>query len=256
MATPSGTFQWFPALSDVIVAAYGRCQIRRSQLTIEHLQDAAMAANLLQIEWSNEQVNLWSVELATIPLEAGTSTYSVDPTTIMIMAAYISTEEKSITVDDMNVDGDDYYPTVDATVMAAKSDRIITAVDRDTYASYPDKLTPGTPTIYWFNQQTAPSITLWKPPDKSKRYVLNFYRARELQDARMEGGLLPDVPRHFLEAYVAALAFKLAELYVPARMAELMQRSQAAFTRAAQRDIEIPTMRLVPALGAYRDSVY
>ena len=40
--------------------------------TVEHLQDAAMACNLLQVEWANEQVNLWTVELMTTSLlEAG-----------------------------------------------------------------------------------------------------------------------------------------------------------------------------------------
>jgi len=255
-STASGSFVWFPALSDVIIAAYGRCQIRRGQLSVEHLQDAAMAANLMQTEWANEQVNLWTVEQVSIPLVAGQSTYQVDANTVMIMAAWITTGEMDVTVDSTEPDADDLYPTVDGTFMTAQSDRIITATDRDTYGSYPDKHTPGTPTIYWFNQQSGPSIVLWKPPDQSKRYVLNFFRARELQDAKMENGLQPDVRRRFLEAYVAGLAFKLSELYVPARMAELAQRAQSTFQRAAQRDIEPFPLRIIPALGSYRDSVY
>ena len=255
-ASASGSFAWFPALSDVIIAAYGRCQIRRGQLSVEHLQDAAMAANLLQVEWANEQVNLWTVELISTPLIAGQSTYPVDPATIMIMAAYITTGEMDVTADSTEPDADDLWPTVDGTFWTAQNDRIITGVDRDTFASYPDKHSLGTPTIYWFNQQVGPSIVLWKPPDRSRRWVLNYYRARELQDAKIENGILPDVPRHFLEAYVAALAFKLAELYAPARMAELLARAQSTFQRASQRDIEPFPLRIIPALGSYRDSVY
>ena len=66
------------------------------------------------MEWANEQVNLWTVELVSVPLIAGQSTYDVDPTTIMIMATYITTGQQDITVDDMNIDADDWIlPTVD-----------------------------------------------------------------------------------------------------------------------------------------------
>src|SRR5262245_12852210 len=121
--TSSTTYTWSPALADIIIAAYGRCQIRRTALTTDHLADAAMACNLLQVDWSNEQVNLWTVELASTVLTPGVATYPVDPTTVMIMATYISTGSN---------------PT---------KDRIITAVDRDTYAAFPDKETVGQPTV-------------------------------------------------------------------------------------------------------------
>jgi hypothetical protein len=257
MATQSGKFVWQPALSDLIITAYGRCQIRRSALTVDHLQDAAMAANLLQVEWGNEQVNLWTVELASMPLIAGQTTYNVDPTTIMIMAAYVSTGEMDITVDNSNIDVDEYAPpTVDSTHWPAKKDRILISVDRDTYASYPDKLTRGPPTVYWFNQQVTPSITLWQPPDEHQPYMLHYYRARQLQDAVMVGGVLPDVPYRFLEAYTAALAFKCAEIWAPARMTELAQRATQTFAAAAQRDVEKAPLSIVPALSTYTSSVY
>src|SRR4249920_396841 len=112
-ATPSGQFTWSPALSDLIITAYGRCQIRRAELTVEHLQDAAMSANLLQTEWANEQINLWTVEYASMPLIPGQTTYNVDPTTIMIMAAYVSSGEFAVTVDNSNFDTDEDQLTCD-----------------------------------------------------------------------------------------------------------------------------------------------
>ena len=228
----SSTYNWSPALADVIIAAYGRCQIRRTALSVDHLADAAMAANLLQVDWSNEQVNLWTVDLQSILLQPGVATYDIDPTTVMIMAAYISTGSPEI------------------------KDRIIVSVDRDTYASFPDKVTPGKPTTYWFDHQIQPQITLWQPPDDHEPYTLHFYRARQLQDASVPNGLTPEVPYRFIEAYVAALAFKLAELYAPARMDELAVRAKESFQRAAQRDIEKASLRIVPALSIYTDAVY
>jgi hypothetical protein len=232
MTTSSGTFSWQPALADVIIAAYGRCQVRRTAISPDHLHDAAMACNLLQVEWSNEQVNLWTVELMTTSLLEGVATYDVDPATVMIMAAYISTGE------------------------GPQKDRIITSVDRDTYASFPDKETPGQPSVYWFNHQIQPTITLWQPPNDDQRYTLKYYRARQMQDASLPNGLTPDAPYRFLEAYVAGLAFKLAELYAPARMEELMARAKATFTAAQERDVEDSPLRIVPALATYTSSVY
>jgi hypothetical protein len=231
-ANASDTFAWSPALSDVIIAAYGRCQIRRTALTVDHLHDAAMACNLLQVEWSNQQVNLWTVELMTTSLLEGVATYDVDPGTVMIMAAYISTGQEP------------------------QKDRIITSVDRDTYASFPDKETPGQPSVYWFNHQIQPTITLWQPPNADQPYTLKYYRARQLQDASLPNGQMPEVPYRFLEAYVAGLAFKLAEMYAPARMDQLAVRAMATFTSAAKRDVEDSPLRIVPAMSNYTNAVY
>jgi hypothetical protein len=257
MANASGTFKWSPALSDLIIAAYGRCQIRRNALTVEHLQDAAMACNLLQQEWANEQVNLWTVENVSVPLVAGQSTYDVDPSTVMIMAAWITTGQMDVTCDNTNIDADEARePSVDAISFPNLQDRILTSIDRDTYASFPKKLETGPPSVYWFTKQIGPSITLWQVPDAYQKYVLHYYRARELQDAVLGDGAGADVPRHFLEAYVAALAFKCAELYAPALKDGLMARARATFTAAAERDVEDAPLRIVPALGTYTSSVY
>lgn len=230
--TTTQTYQWSPALADVIIAAYGRCQIRRTALTVDHLHDAAMACNLLQVEWSNEQVNLWTVELMTTTILEGIDTYPVDPGTVMIMAAYISTG------------------------LGPQKDRIITSIDRDTYASYPNKETPGPPTVYWFNHQIEPTITLWQPPDANGPYTLNYYRARQMQDASLPNGMKPEVPYRFLEAYVAGLAFKLAELYAPARMDGLFKKADISFKQATRRDIEDVQLKIVPALSTYTSAVY
>jgi hypothetical protein len=229
--TTSNTYNFNPPLADLIIAAYGRCQVRRNQLTIEHLFDAAMAANLLQVDWSNEQVNLWTVEKATTPLIPFKGTYDVDPSTVMIMATWISTGDPS-------------------------RDRILTSVDRDSYAAYPDKVTPGNPTVYWFQPLVQPQITLWQPPDDAMVRTLHYFRARQVQDAVVPGGLNAEVPYRFLEAYVAGLAFKLAEIWAPARMDELGARALGSFQKAKDRDVENSPLRIVPSMSTYTSAVY
>lgn len=230
--TTSGTYAFAPTLGDLIIAAYGRIQIRRTALTVEHLQDAAMASNLLQVEWAAKEVNLWTVDLQSTLLVQGTATYTVDPSTVMIMAAYIETGSTT------------------------PSDRIITSVDRDTYASFPDKTTQGPPNVYWFNLQRAPEITVWQPPDGNGPYTLKYYRARQIQDASIPNGLHPEVPYRFLEAYTAALAAKLGELYAPDQLSRLVPMADRAFKAAADRDVENAPLRIIPAMSTYTDGVY
>lgn len=228
----SRTYDFAPTLADIFIAAYGRLQIRRSALTPDHLHDAAMAANLLQAEWSNEQVNLWTVELTSIPLEPGRATYDVDPNTVMILGTWISTGN------------------------APEKDRIIVSVDRDTYAAFPDKDTPGQPTQYWYDAKILPTITLWQPPDEHGPYTLRFYRARQIQDAVMHDGYEPEVPYRFLEAYVSGLSYKLSLSWNPGRSQALKGEAVETFTKAKNRDIEKSSLRIVPALSIYTNAVY
>jgi hypothetical protein len=191
-----------------------------------------MAANLLQVEWANRQVNLWTVELMSTALTQGNPTYPVDPATVMIMAAYIQT------------------------TVGTPKDRIIISVDRDTYASFPDKTSQGPPSVYWYDKLIAPTITLWQVPDANGPYTLKYYRARQVQDASLPGGLTPEVPYRFLEAYVAALAAKLSVSWAPARTTDLVALAMASFREAKDRDVENAPLRIVPALSGYTSGVY
>lgn len=221
----SNTYAFSPSLADLIVHAYGRCQIRRPALTTDHLRDAAFAANLLQVDWQNERgVNLWTVDLETTALIDGTTNYAVDATTVGILAAWIT---------------------------QSGSDTLLTSISRNDYAAIPNKTTEGKPTQYWFDLQTSPTITLWPVPNATATYTLKYYRARQVQDATVPGALQPEVPYRFLEAYTAALAERLAELYAPAELPRLMMRSAAAWKKASERDVEDAPLNIAPQLGSY-----
>lgn len=230
--TTTGTYAWAPPLADLIINAYGRIQIRRPDMTVEHLADAATCCNLLQTQWANKQVNLWTVDLQTQLLSQGTDTYVVDPATLMVLAAYIETGS------------------------SPPQDRIIISIDRDSYASYPDKTTQGAPTVYWFQKLIAPQITVWQPPDGNGPYTLKFYRARQIQDASAKGGLHAEVPYYFLEAYTAHLAVKLAGLYARELLPGLRIEAKEAWDEAANRNTEDAAWRIIPAMAAYTSAVY
>ena len=59
----------------------------------EAVNSAKQAMNMLLSSWANRGVNLWKVDLVSVPLVEGQATYAVEDRTIMILDAYVSTPE-------------------------------------------------------------------------------------------------------------------------------------------------------------------
>ena len=78
-ATYSGTYNFLPSAGDIIITAFQRIGIRPTEILQTHLQQAVMELNLLQSKLSNQQPNLWDVDLQPLPLTQGVATYSIPP---------------------------------------------------------------------------------------------------------------------------------------------------------------------------------
>lgn len=222
MAT-TGTTSFSPALGELTINAFARCGVRRTELLQQHLEDARFETNLIMADWTASGVNLWTVDLHTIPLVAGTATYSVPADTVFLLDVYLS------------LNG---------------TDRLISALSRSDYAALADKTTQGTPTSFWFNRLLAPEITLWLVPNSSDA-ILKFYRATQLQDAELAGGAAPEVPYRFLDALQWQLAARLATIYAPERAIALDARAQRAWQNAISSDTENVGIRIYPQLQGY-----
>lgn len=86
----SGTTAFNPSNADITLTSFRRVGIRASAITNEHMVSARMAMNLVQSVWSVQGgVNLWRVDLQTIPLVQGVTTYNVPADTTMVLDAYI-----------------------------------------------------------------------------------------------------------------------------------------------------------------------
>ena len=86
----SGTTSFSPSNSDIVLTAFRRIGIRSAEITNEHMVSARMAMNLVQAAWSVRQgPNLWRVDLQTVPLVQGITTYAVPSDTTMVLDAYI-----------------------------------------------------------------------------------------------------------------------------------------------------------------------
>ena len=125
----SGTYTFNPSLGELTIYAYQLIGVRPTALLQEHMDSARLATNMMFTRWSNQGVNLWQVELVQTTLTAGISTYSVDPSVVVILDAFIRT-----------------------VTTGGVTDRIIMPISRTEYASYPNKGQQGFPTVFWFDR--------------------------------------------------------------------------------------------------------
>lgn len=227
MAT-TGTYNFSPNVGSLVVAAYRRIGVHRSELLTEHFADATMEANLLQAQWANLGPLLWTVDLQTNNLTQGVATYDVPPETVMMLDVYISTP---------NGDG-------------SNSDRIIYPLSRTEYASMPDKMQQASPTSFWFDRLIAPTFTLWPVPDGTEP-TLSYYRFTNIQDAATANATNPQLPYLWLDAYVAGLAHRLSRIYKPDVEAAREADSIKAYNVASTQGTENVPLFIGPDTSAY-----
>ena len=227
--TSSGTYSYNPSIGEVVLYSFNLCQIRSTSLAQEHLNSARQAMNMLLSRWSNMGVNLWKVDTETITLQAGVSTYSVPADTVMILDMYARTPSGT-----------------------TNTDRIMMPISRTEYASYPNKLQQGFPTVFWFDRLISPTVTVWPVPDGSgSPTTITYYRVTQVQDANLPGGETIDVPYRWLDAFANGLAYYLARIWQPQLVGQLKQEADEAYMIAANQDTENVSVYISPMIGGY-----
>ena len=224
MAT-SGTYTFNPSLGELTIYAYQLIGVRPTALLQEHMDSARLATNMMFTRWSNQGVNLWQVSLVTVPLVAGTATYSVDASTVVMLDAYIEYGTPPI-------------------------DRIILPISRTEYASYPNKTQQGLPTVFWFDRLLSPTVTIWPTPDGTQT-SLKYYKVDRLQDANMNGTQQVDIPPIWLEAMAYGLAERLALIWAPEKVAIMKPMADESYQIAASQNIETAQQYISPQLSGY-----
>lgn len=226
--TSSGTYDFALSNGAGVLEAFERIQIRMPSIRQEHMFSARNELNLLFSQWSNLQVNLWEVQLISVPLIQGTATYTLPAYVVMVLDAYISLN----------------YGQADQT------DLYITPISRTDYASYAAKSNQGQPNVYWLNRQITPQLTTY-PVANSNDYVLNYYACTQIQDGALGGGQTPDIPYLWMDALVAGLAYRLARVYAPALEAQRKADAQEAWEIAARQNVENVPFKISPNIGRY-----
>ena len=223
----SGTFDFAPSMGEAVLYAYGLCGVRRTALTQQHFADARVATNMMMLRWSSKGVNLWQVDLQTIPLMQGCATYQVPSNTIVMLDAYVTFNSG-----------------------AAAIDRLILPISRTEYASFANKQQQGFPTSFWFDRLLAPTVTLWPVPN-GQQTCFKYYRLRQTQDSVLTNGQQVEIQPYALEAYVLGLAWRLALIWAQDRAPMLKPLADEAYADFADQNVEIAAFYVSPQISGY-----
>jgi len=226
--TTSGTYSYSPGLGELTLYAYNLIGVRNTAVLQEHMEASRMAANMMLSRWANQGVNLWAVDLITVPLIKGQSTYSVPANTVVMLDAYIEIVNGS----------------------AQPIDRLILPISRTEYASYPNKDQQGFTTTYWFDRLLSPTVTLWPVPDGTTT-SLKYYRVRQIQDANLTSNQNVEIPYLWLEAFAYGLAQRLAIIWAPDKVAILKPMADEAYQIAADQNVETAQQYISPMISGY-----
>lgn len=225
MAT-SGTYSYAPSIGELSLAAFERCGMVGEKVTTSHLLSAQREWNLWFSSISNDGPNLWTVDQVTQVLVAGTGSYSVDPSTVMILDVWIDTG-------------------------SPPQSQMLSALSRSTWAAIAGKQDQGRPTSFWFDRTIAPTVQLWPVPDSIQTYTLRYYRYRQVQDGALASGQQPQLPYLFLDAAVSEIAARMARIYAVDRYDRLRADATTAWALATTQNTENAPMTILPQLGGY-----
>jgi hypothetical protein len=228
MAT-SGTYTFNPGLGEITLYAYNLIGVRNTAVLQEHMEAARMASNMMLSRWANQGVNLWAVDLVSVPLVQGQATYNVDANTVVILDAY------------MEIDNGQSQPI----------DRIILPISRTEYASYPNKEQQGFTTTFWFDRLLSPTVTLWPVPDGTSAQYLKYYRVRQLQDSNLQNGQQVEIPYLWMEAFAYGLAQRLAMVWAPDKVVLMKPMADEAYQIAASQNVETAQQYISPQIAGY-----
>jgi len=153
------------------------------------LKTARRSLNLLTLEWQNRGLNLFTIEAGTIPLVAGTATYSMPADTIDLLEHSVRTGTGT-----------------------SQRDTTLERVSVSTYARQSSKNMAARPSqVFMQRLATEVTVTVWPVPDAAESYTLSYFRLKGIDGISSGiGGAVTSVPPRFVPALVAGLAYMIA----------------------------------------------
>ena len=219
-----------PELNELFEEAYERAGVEMR--TGYDIKSARRSLNIMTLEWQNRGLNLFTIEAGTIPLTAGTATYTMPADTIDLIEHQLRTGTG-----------------------VSQLDAFIQRMSVATYSQQGNKNTSGRPSqIYVQRNATDVQITLWPVPDSAQTYTLAYYRLKGIDSVASDSGInaaSTSVPPRFVPALVAGLAYYIAmkKPELANRVVPLKQEYEAQFLLAANEDQDRSTLQVVPFRG-------
>ena len=224
--TTTGTTSFSPTIVEIVEEAYER--IGKELRTGYDLRSARRSLNLLCLDWANRGLNLWTVEQESVPLLAGTASYTLPTDTVDIIEAV--RRQGSGT---------------------SQFDLSMSRISVSDYANISVKNSPGPPVQYYVSRVDPPVVTVWPVPIDTT-YTLIYWKLRRIQDASTSGGdTTLDIPPRFVPAMVSGLAYQLAIKMAPEKAQLLKMQYDEDFGVASTEDRDRASLFLVPAMQDY-----
>jgi len=208
-------------VAELVEEAYERCGLEIK--TGYDAKTARRSLNLMFADWANRGINLWTVQLGTQALTAGTTEYTLTA---------------------------DVVDLLEVVVRRDNTDFQVQRISRSDYQNLPNKTTSGRPSSIYVDKQIAPKINLWPAPENSTD-VLRYYFIQRIQDADAAINNM-DAPFRFLPCMAAGLAYYLSVKKAPDRVQLLKSIYEEEFQRASDMDQDRVPTRLTPSLDYLR----
>lgn len=218
MAT-TGTFITDPNLAAYVDEAVERAGLDLQEIVSQHLISIRRSVGFILARWSNKGFRQWTftqvdhttaVDENFFDLPVGT----IDVQTVVLRRNGVDTEMYPI--------GRSDYLIIHDKQLTGRPDRYFIDRRRDT---------DGTNQVQMFYWLSGENIT--------DRIIANVYG--QIEDAGNAQNTL-DIPFRFQEAFVSALAAKIAQKYQPDRFGELIAEAEAYFREAKDEDNESAPM--------------
>ena len=208
-------------VAELVEEAYERCGLEVK--TGYDAKTARRSLNLMFADWANRGINLWTVQLGTQTLTAGTTEYTLTA---------------------------DVVDLLEVVVRRDNTDFQVQRISRSDYQNLPNKTTSGRPSSIFVDKQIIPKINLWPSPENSTD-VLRYYFIQRIQDADAAVNNM-DAPFRFLPCMAAGLAYYLSVKKAPDRVQLLKSIYEEEFQRASDMDQDRVPTRLTPSLDYLR----
>jgi hypothetical protein len=191
------------------------------------LRSARRALELLSIEWANRGLNLWTIEgPVAVDMVPGLERYDLPEDTVDLIEHVV----RIVGVQDQDVPLDRYSIS--------------------NYATLPNKMAPGRPSLINIRREIQPYFNVWMVPDRDNYYQVVYWRLRRMQSVGTGGTGQADIPWRFVPALVAGLSFYMA---LKAKDPKALDRVQLLkseyveqFELASDEDRDRASVRFVP----------
>jgi len=196
------------------------------------MRSARRSINLLFADWANRGINLWTIEERSQALTEADGSYVLGTDIVDVIEQVIQLTGSS--------------PT---------QRYAMTRVSITTQATRTNPTTQGRPTEVWYDRgQASVTANIWPLPDATGSYTMYYWVLRRMDDAGAYTNTA-DMPFRFLPAFIAGLAFYIAQKRQPDNQA-LIDRLEADYEktwlRAAEEDREKATLKITPRSSSYR----